>query len=360
MPTKHSRGTFSRIPRRNRNSDNDPNNSSLDPSAAADGSSERRTPRSGKFENIPSISRSSGLERDGDTLKDPGVQEEYREFLQEKLDAYWKIYAPPSSSTESNVKKLELESNILIQFRKLREGISSSQRRDLFAIEVYETSLWLSIIFRSRSQTTSILSHLLPDIYLSVTPFPKEFSCLTILLASLHSLDLYFPSQRSFFDLEKGLPPPLALGSDHKVWLRELSCSLRRGGYLQFRRLTQHSSLARLAAAASETPDRLSCRSGPDLPLLSFEMLIASLRSHLRLSTWRMIRSAYREFALPLSNTEVWLSDMLLLETERGKEEEEDPRDSDHVQVWFISRENLGEVGRKEGSDRRWVVKTKK
>lgn len=56
-----------------------------------------------KFEHIPSISRSSGVERDGDTyvhaqlcfnisvievnyrLKDPDVQEEYRKFLQQKV-----------------------------------------------------------------------------------------------------------------------------------------------------------------------------------------------------------------------------------------------------------------------------------
>jgi hypothetical protein len=76
-----------------------------------------------------------------------------------KLDAYWKQYTTVSSASSegSATQKSELESNILIQFRpsgqlsahilssidgdlfnspgKLREGISSSQRHDQFAVE---------------------------------------------------------------------------------------------------------------------------------------------------------------------------------------------------------------------------------
>jgi hypothetical protein len=74
-----------------------------------------------------------------------------------KLDAYWKQDAAESSTSSEGVstQKSEIESNILIQFRpsglrpahivsstdgifslgKLREGISSSQRHDQFAVE---------------------------------------------------------------------------------------------------------------------------------------------------------------------------------------------------------------------------------
>lgn len=34
-----------------------------------------------------------------------------------KLDAYWKRYGPSYNSEDSNAKKSEVESNILIQFR---------------------------------------------------------------------------------------------------------------------------------------------------------------------------------------------------------------------------------------------------
>src|SRR6266436_2618748 len=106
---------------------------------------------------------------------------------------------------------------------------------------VYETSLWLSIIFHSHAQTTAILSPLLPDLYLSVRSTVKgeASSSMTVLLASLHSLERHYPSQRAFFDLSKSLPSSFTLRDDRQVWLRDLSCSLRRNGYSHFRRLTQ-------------------------------------------------------------------------------------------------------------------------
>jgi hypothetical protein len=42
------------------------------------------------------------------------------------------------------------------------------------------------------------------------------------------------------------------------------------------------------------------------------------------------------------------------------KQEQEARRDGDLVQVWFTSRENLGEIVRKDGADGRWAVKAKK
>jgi hypothetical protein len=216
----------------------------------------------------------------------------------------------------------------------------------------------LSIIFRSHAQTTSILSALLPDLYLSTKPSLKgeASSCLTVLLASLHSLERHYPSQRAFFDLSKSLPSAFVLRNDPQVWLRGLSCSLRRSGYSQFQRLTQKASLVRLVA--SERPDPTPQQIGPDLRLHSIQTLVASLQAHLRLSAWCTIRSAYREFAFPVSNTATWLSEMLLLESEMGQQEAR--KDSDLVQVWFTSREDLGEVVRKEGADGRWTVKSKK
>ena len=176
-------------------------------------------------------------------------------------------------------------------------------------------------------------------------------SSLTALLASLHSLERHYPSQRAFFDLSKSLPPSLTLRDDHQLWLRDLSCSLRRGGYSHFRRLTQNTTLERLVA--SETTDQ-----GPDLALFSLQTLVASLRVRLRLSAWCTVRSAYREFALPLCDSATWLSNVLLLEVETGKQGTH--KDGDHVQLWFTSRENLEEVVRKDGMDGRWAVKFKK
>jgi hypothetical protein len=70
-----------------------------------------------------------------------------------------------------------------------------------------------------------------------------------------------------------------------------------------------------------------------------------------------MIRSAYREFTPSISDTSAWLSDVLLLKVETGKQDARG--ECDDVELWFVSREKLGEVGRKEGHAR-WAVKTKK
>ena len=109
------------------------------------------------------------------------------------------------------------------------------------------------------------------------------------------------------------------------------------------------SSLEQLVAP--ENPGHAcSLHAGPDLALLSLQTLVTNLRGHLRLTAWGMIRSAYREFALSLSDTSAWLSNVLLLETETGKRE--DRRERDRLQLWFVSREELGEVGWKEGTGR--------
>jgi hypothetical protein len=183
-------------------------------------------------------------------------------------------------------------------------------------------------------------------------------SSLTVLLASLHSLERHYPSQRAFFDLSKSLPPSFTLRDDHQVWLRDLSCSLRRSGYSHFRRLTQKATLGRLIGPESETSNETPLNPEPDLALFSLETLVASLRDRLRLSAWCTVRSAYREFALPLCDTAIWLSDVLLLEKETGKQDTR--KDGDRVQLWFTSRETLGEVVRKDGVGGRWAVKLKK
>jgi hypothetical protein len=49
---------------------------------------------------------------------------------------------------------------------------------------------------------------------------------------------------------------------------------------------------------------------------------------------------------------------VLLLEVETGKQDTR--KDGDRVQLWLTSREDLGEVVRKDGVDGRWAVKLKK
>ncbi|KAI0036576.1 hypothetical protein K488DRAFT_82015 [Vararia minispora EC-137] len=88
------------------------------------------------FELIASVSRSGGIDKDGDALKDPRIQEGYQDFIKSKLDEYWIQYPPDRSSNmdASDKAKLEKEGNLLIQVRKLREGIYAARRRDAFSV----------------------------------------------------------------------------------------------------------------------------------------------------------------------------------------------------------------------------------
>ena len=59
-----------------------------------------------------------------------------------------------------NIKQKEHLDLILLDLRKLREGIISGSRRDAFAVEVYETSAKLAMLADNRPQLATILPHL--------------------------------------------------------------------------------------------------------------------------------------------------------------------------------------------------------
>ncbi|KAG1742296.1 uncharacterized protein EDB91DRAFT_1081471 [Suillus paluster] len=122
------------------------------------------------------VSRSSGLEKGGtrSSLKDFKVQEQYRVFVGEKLRKF---------GAEKQTK--DGQENILILF-------------------LYETSLCLSSIFDSQVQTSSILSHLLPELYISASIQPPISS---VLISLLHHLIAGYPSQKSYFEHLSRLSP---------------------------------------------------------------------------------------------------------------------------------------------------------
>ncbi|KAI0647848.1 hypothetical protein C8Q79DRAFT_534888 [Trametes meyenii] len=255
-------------------------------------------------------------------LRDPNVQEEYRAFIQTKVDDYWKRYPRrnvpgrgsgdrgPGPGTERHRK--ETEENLLILFRKLREGLLSAQRRDAFALEAYETSLHLSVLFRSPVQTTSTLSHLFPAFYVpdahpilspsastSTTyvphapspsappPSTPRTALSSTLIFLLHHLVSSYPSQLAFHtqlrqlhpELQQLLralgppsrtpsapasasatspphvihasPSPPAEGGRHAsahAWLADLARCLRRRNYARLDALAQRGAFERFVA----------------------------------------------------------------------------------------------------------------
>ena len=92
---------------------------------------------------------------------------------------------------------------------------------------VYESSLYLAVIFDSPKQTTSIISALVPEVYLS-TPPPHRLCLPTILLSSLHHLLVAYPSQVPFNQFLQSIPETLLpRASPIYAWITSLAASIR-------------------------------------------------------------------------------------------------------------------------------------
>ncbi|CCO32717.1 hypothetical protein BN14_06780 [Rhizoctonia solani AG-1 IB] len=86
----------------------------------------------GGLEWLPSVSRSSGLEPNGDALRSFETQQEYWEFITEKI---MNLELPGRYVPKSPSERQEKESNAMILLRKLREGFVATDRRDDFAVQ---------------------------------------------------------------------------------------------------------------------------------------------------------------------------------------------------------------------------------
>ncbi|KAF9012970.1 hypothetical protein BDZ89DRAFT_1023750 [Hymenopellis radicata] len=279
---------------------------------------------------IPSVSRSSGIDKDGDALKNPGVQDEYREFIQQKLD---NIPQSDSESESDSDKKLrtEAQANVIILIRKLREGIYASKRSDMFAVEVYETSLCLGILFDTPRDILSVIPHLLSELYPKNKDAPHQ--TLTILVSLLHNLNAGFPSQLPYRQTIDEIPHSLNFtGTEAHAWLKRLTKSLRTRNYVHFEQLTRRTSTLELL------------QSGSDLAQKAFDFLISKLRARARQRTWLILRSVYRELSLHAeTESRRWLSRCLAFPP-------------DELDAWIASESALGHVRKKEGAEGRWIV----
>ncbi|KAI0373657.1 hypothetical protein BV20DRAFT_977388 [Pilatotrama ljubarskyi] len=209
------------------------------------------------MELMPSVSRSSGLDKDGDALRDRKVQEEYREFIQTKVDEYWKKYplrAVPGSDDpdpESVRHRKETEENLLILFRKLREGLMSAQRRDQFAREGKSLNLASTPRTISPAQTTSTLSHLFPAFYVTASDVQvKPQATASVSKSSPGSPDPAAGSSPG------QLPPTTALSSTLIFLLHHLVAAYpsQLSFHTQLRQL--HPALKRLLEAPAEALDQ--------------------------------------------------------------------------------------------------------
>ncbi|EIW59353.1 uncharacterized protein TRAVEDRAFT_166690 [Trametes versicolor FP-101664 SS1] len=357
---------------------------------------QHRTYEPGKrhMELIPSVSRSSGLDKDGDALRDPKVQEEYRAFIQTKASGP----VPGGGSGDADLEKAashrkETEGNLLILLRKLREGLMSTQRRDAFALEVYETSLHLSVLFKSPAQTTSTLSHLFPAFYVvpaqarpptstlhtpehdagtqqPVPESPPPTALASTLIFLLHHLVSTYPSQLSFHTQLRQLHPTLQqllrapLATAPYEWLTALARCLRRRDYARLGMLTEHATFGRFVDvnATAANGDRRN------LAKEAIQVLVESLLEKAREPAWNVLRTAYREVHLRTTptgaavgeTTAAWLARSLVLRSTSagGENLHGDNITHDVVTTWLEERSTKGEARRKEGEgmESRWIL----
>ncbi|KDQ62642.1 hypothetical protein JAAARDRAFT_189936 [Jaapia argillacea MUCL 33604] len=317
-----------------------------------------------KYELIASPSRSSGMEKDGDALKDFRTQEEYRDFIQGKLDDYWKFYPKEGSYVDDkHNRRKELQSNISIQFRKLREGISSSKRSDAFAKEAYETSLYLSVLFDHPLQTTSTLSYLLPNLYFSPGTQMKSTDNRqsTTIISLLHHLVAAYPSQATFRQHLQSLPPSfLPDDSPASEWITLIASTLRLRNYAKFELLTRPAAFEAFlpplpspkSIKSPAAPSKATRTPDPSLASDAMHSLVEALRSKARGTTWLILRSAYRELSCQSgSPTRDWLVASLALCPVRSA-----GNSSFSLDEWLEKTEKEGGIKKKDGVEGRWMV----
>ncbi|TFK33005.1 hypothetical protein BDQ12DRAFT_450289 [Crucibulum laeve] len=312
-----------------------------------------------KMEYMASVSRSSGLEKDGDSLKDFRTQQEYRQFIQEKLNNVFTRHPWRVTETEDARKqRIEVQENVLILFRKLREGVSASRRKDVFALEVYQTSLFLAVIFASPKQTTSIIPHLVPTMFIESSE-PASLVIITVLISLLHHLVTAYPSQGTYHQHLNSIPKHLFLkGSEAGVWIKDLATSLRAKNYAKFERLSRRSMVARffednnsdMFAELQTFP--VSQQASSNLAHRALLILVDSLRTKARDTSWSIMRAAYRELSCGAGSqdTKDWMCRSLYLQSLVT-----DDLDI-NAQEWLETQLLLGHVRRKEGFEDRWIV----
>lgn len=230
---------------------------------------------------------------------------------------------------------------------------------------VYETSLFLSIIFENYRQPPSIIPHLIPSLYQSSNCSDQPLRQATIVLSLLHHLATTYPSQSTYRTHFKSIPETyLPRTSKAYNWIASLTRSLRTRNYTQFDRLSRLSSSSDLPIllGLQNTHGILSIESLTNRPreAVSAELAYATilttldtLRTKARESFWVVVRSAYRELGCTASagDTREWLSRSLCLEAmlsagDRTMSPEE----------WLDGQVRVGGTRRKEGVEGRWVV----
>lgn len=203
---------------------------------------------------------------------------------------------------------------------------------------VYETSLHLSLIFRSVGNLSSISSHLIQNLYARSADKAASW---TAVLVQLQALADRGASQKTFYEARKDLRKEHSLDDGLESWISNLARSLHRNEGTRFEILSRAGTALQLLPKRPPVPEV-----GPDLAVAALEELLGVLREHARRSTWAVFRKSYREFG-PSSRS--WIARLLLFDVNS-------PAGNDALDSWLFRSEQQGEIGPKEGTESYWIV----
>lgn len=219
--------------------------------------------------------------------------------------------------------------------------------------------MYLSILFATPAQTTSIISHLVPVMYKTHPKVPD--SCHLPSIASLlHFLVTAYPSQSRYSEHLSSLSTAF-VPSAARAWLRELTRCLSQHNFIRIEQLTTRCTLTQILEAEASRSSLRRCPNGPqDLAMEALSTLLDTLRAKARDTSWIILRSVYRELSCPKPNDEAslftrnWLLRSLLLRSNTQAEGSED--DTVLVDTWIQQHVTLGDIKAKEGVEGRWIV----
>lgn len=231
--------------------------------------------------------------------------------------------------------------------------------RELTSFSVYETSMLLSIIFASPAQTTSVITHLIPNMYKAHKDLQKR-STLSIVASLLHFLVAAYPSQSRYFEHLSTIPRTF-LSPETQRWLKDLTRALRQRSYAILGQMTSRSSALAALHIDKEAETGKSTMDNPSyLALEAIFTLLDTLRAKARDTTWAIVRAAYREFYCPVTNDPTpppvrdWLVRSLALQPVASRKEDVD--DAKLLDIWIQERVTCGELRQKEGVEGRWII----
>lgn len=289
-------------------------------------------------------------------------------FVSSVLFVFWSFVLMWSPKVSSGRGSLLPDATTRLHW-KVRVSSLSNRTTSGITPPAYETSLYLTVFFNAPRQTTSIIPHLLPEMYSSIPP--PHRNCPTAILVSLvHHLVAGYPSQLSFRQHLGAIPSPLLHAPRNKeavTWLRSLSRALRTRNYIHFEKLTCRSAICQLFedSDSGTNTDKLSTALGSlsispednihSLPRRALEVLVVKLQERARATAWDVIRAAYRELSCTNTpegdETRDWLARSLCLRPLVSHAIELD------VEIWFEQQSELGSVRRKDSDvNGKWIV----